>query len=320
MYLTSEQIKNNPMFLRNQFKGEGQLDIPIIKKQDINIENISLIGYNQLSPNIEKYDDFVHFFIDDYRFEVMWNNPELRIAKLNKCKGVLSPQFSTYYTMPQQLQIYNTFRSRWCGAYFQSKGLKVIPTVSWGMPESYWYCFDGIENGSIVAISTLGVKKEKDFFLQGYKEMLKRIQPKAIICYSTPFEEMEGNIIYIDYAETNNLDSKLFSVDTYTMQPIGDYILRGMGGGGSGTPKFPGQDPSVSPGKNYEWRGKGDPASGRGSWVNPKTNEVLHPDLNHSGTIGPHWDYTYPGSGNGFRLFPNGTMVPKFYEGDIIYA
>lgn len=320
MYLTSEQIKNNPMFLRNQFKGEGQLDIPIIKKQDINIENISLIGYNQLSPNIEKYDDFVHFFIDDYRFEIMWNNPELRIAKLNKCKGVLSPQFSTYYTMPQPLQIYNTFRSRWCGAYFQSKGLKVIPTVSWGMPESYWYCFDGIENGSIVAISTLGVKKEKDFFLQGYKEMLKRIQPKAIICYSTPFEEMEGNIIYIDYAETNNLDSKLFSVDTYTMQPIGDYILRGMGGGGSGTPKFPGWDPSVSPGKNYEWRGKGDPASGRGSWVNPKTNEVLHPDLNHSGTIGPHWDYTYPGSGNGFRLFPNGTMVPKFYEGDIIYA
>lgn len=318
--MISEQIKNDPMFLRNQFKGEGQLDIPIIKKQDIDIENISLIGYNQLSDNIDRYDSFVHFFIDDYRFEAMWNNPEPRIAKLNKCKGVLSPQFSTYYTMPQSLQIYNTFRSRWCGAYFQSKGLKVIPTVSWGKPESYWYCFDGIEKGSIVAISTLGVRKEKDFFLQGHKEMLKRIKPEAIICYSTPFEEMEGNIIHIDYAETNNLDSKYFSIDAYSMQPIRNCILRGMGGGGSGTPKFPGWDSSVSPGKDYEWRGKGDPTSGRGSWVNPKTNEVLHPDLNHSGTIGPHWDYTYPGSGNGFRLFPDGTMVPKFYEGDVIYA
>lgn len=318
--MTSVEFKSNPMFLRNQFHGEGQLDIPKIKRQDIDIENISLIGYNQISPSIEKYNDYVHFFIDDYRFESIWNDPEPRISKLNKCKGVLAPQFSTYYTMPQALQIFNTFRSRWCGAYFQSKGLKVIPTVSWGTPESYWYCFDGIEKGSIVAISTLGVKKEKDFFMQGYKEMIKRIEPEAIICYSTPFEEMTGNVIAIDYAETNNLSSKYFSFNDYTFHSTSDYIARGMGGAGIGSPKFPGWDSSVSPGKDYEWRGKGEPSSGRGSWVNPKTKEVLHPDLNHSGTIGPHWDYTYPGSGNGFRLFPDGTLVPKFYEGDVIYA
>ena len=122
--------------------------------------------------------------------------------------------------MPQALQIFNTFRSRWCGAYFQSKGLNVIPTISWGTPESYWYCFDGIEKGSIVAISTLGVKREKDFFMQGYKEMIKRIEPKAIICYSTPFEEMTGNIISINYAETNNLSSKFFSFKGSTSNAI----------------------------------------------------------------------------------------------------
>ena len=31
--------------------------------------------------------------------------------------------------MPLSLKVYNTFRSRWCGAYLQSKGIKVIPTV-----------------------------------------------------------------------------------------------------------------------------------------------------------------------------------------------
>ncbi|MPN32723.1 hypothetical protein SDC9_180203 [bioreactor metagenome] len=35
--------------------------------------------------------------------------------------------------------------------------------------------------------------------------MLRRIKPKAIICYSDPFPEMQGNIITIDYAETNHL-------------------------------------------------------------------------------------------------------------------
>ena len=107
--------------------------------------------------------------------------------------------------MPVSVQIHNTFRSRWCGAYLQSKGLTVIPTVYWGLPQSYWYCFDGIEKNSVVALSTLGVKKEKDFSMQGYNEMLRRIEPKAVICYSDPFPEMAGNIITVDYAETNNL-------------------------------------------------------------------------------------------------------------------
>ena len=147
-------------------------------------------------------NSFVHFFLDDYKFEVIWNDPEPRLEKLSQYRGVLSPQFSTYYTMPVRLQIYNTFRSRWCGAYLQSKGFKVIPTVSWGLPQSYWYCFDGIEKGSVVAVSTLGVRKEKDFFLQGYSELLRRLKPKAVICYNTPFDEMGGNIITVNYEGT----------------------------------------------------------------------------------------------------------------------
>lgn len=104
------------------------------------------------------------FFLDDYKFETVWNNPEPRLKKLSQYKAVLSPQFSTYYTMPVSMQIYNTFRSRWCGAYLQSKGITVIPAISWALPQSYWYCFDGIEKGSVIAVSTLGVKREKDFF------------------------------------------------------------------------------------------------------------------------------------------------------------
>jgi hypothetical protein len=102
--------------------------------------------------------------LDDYKFEVVWNDPEPRLEKLSQYKGALSPQFSAYYTMPVSLQIYNTFRSRWCGAYLQSKGFTVIPTVYWGQPQSYWYCFDGIEKNSVVALSTLGVKKKRIFF------------------------------------------------------------------------------------------------------------------------------------------------------------
>ena len=234
------------MFLRNQFGTNGIFDFPVIKKQEVDLQNISLIGYDQTKPNDKKgKNSFVHFFLDDYKFGAIWNDPEPRIQKLRNYKGVLSPQFSTYYTMPSALQIYNTFRSRWCGAYLQANGITVIPTVSWGLPSSYIYCFDGIEKGSVVAVSTLGVKREKDFFLQGYNEMLRRINPRAIICYSSPFEEMKGNVITVDYAETNNLKSyaeesqpvyngipKVYN--GYIKWKSGYVITARMGGSGSG--------------------------------------------------------------------------------------
>ena len=35
--------------------------------------------------------------------------------------------------------------------------------------------------------------------MEGYNRMLKEIEPSKIICYSEPFKEMQGDIIYIDY-------------------------------------------------------------------------------------------------------------------------
>lgn len=65
--------------------------------------------------------------------------------------------------------------------------------------------------------------------------------------------------------------------------------------------------------KGFEWRGRGKPGSGQGSWVKgPKgAQEKLYSDLNHADPIGPHWDYEGPGFEPGVRLFPNGTWSFK---------
>jgi hypothetical protein len=112
--------------------------------------------------------------------------------------------------------------------------------VYWGQPQSYWYCFDGIEKNSVVALSTLGVKKEKDFFLQGYNEMLRRIEPKAIICYCDPFPEMKGHVIEVDYFKTNNLPHKktFYGFVDNSCYKAGS-ITSGFGGGGGGKAPLP---------------------------------------------------------------------------------
>jgi hypothetical protein len=35
--------------------------------------------------------------------------------------------------------------------------------------------------------------------------MLEKLNPSNIICFGTPFEEMEGNIIAVDYAESRKV-------------------------------------------------------------------------------------------------------------------
>lgn len=114
-----------------------------------------------------------------------------------------------YLEMAPIMQLYNVFRNRWCGAYWASKGMRVIPTVNWGDESTFDFCFEGIEKGSIVAVSTYMASEhnnrqdQKEWFLAGYNEMLRRIEPEKIICYNTPFPEMQGDIVFADYERSS---------------------------------------------------------------------------------------------------------------------
>lgn len=43
----------------------------------------------------------IHFFIDDYQFQRVWNQPDRYIAPLKRFQCVLTPDFSTYMDMPE---------------------------------------------------------------------------------------------------------------------------------------------------------------------------------------------------------------------------
>jgi Bacterial toxin 37/PrsW family intramembrane metalloprotease len=86
----------------------------------------------------------------------------------------------------------------------------------------------------------------------------------------------------------------------------------GSGGGRPAEPSAPPnfRDPSAAPGPGWEWRGSGPPGSERGAWYNPATRETLHPDLDHPGPIGPHYDWRSP-DGYFYRVFQDGRIVPR---------
>jgi len=206
-YRTSQTL------LRNQLPGSGKWKIPIIprfREKPGDFNDLLLIGFDKTHLEDQNHlDRMVHFFLYDYRFERVWKTPDADIERLSRYRAVLSPDFSMYLEMAPVTQLYNVFRNRWCGAYWASKGMRVIPTVNWGDVSTFDFCFDGIEKGSVVAVSTYMASEhgnrqdQKDWFMAGYNEMLRRIEPERIICYNTPFPEMQGNIIYVDYERSS---------------------------------------------------------------------------------------------------------------------
>ena len=79
-------------------------------------------------------------------------------------------------------------------ASMTSLRMRVIPTVTWDKYSSFDFCFDGIEQGSTVAVATYACRLARPGFLRCYDAMLERIKPEAIICYGDPFTGMRGNI------------------------------------------------------------------------------------------------------------------------------
>lgn len=199
--MTSKAMRKNPLFMRNSFPSVGKWGIPLVKKQFLSSTDINLIaGSNTRTNDSKEHRKMgVHFFVDDYRFNNIYTNPKRSLKKYAQYAFLLTPDFSTYADMDLWRQLESVARNRWVGAYWQSKGLTVIPTVSWSTSRSFEFCFDGIEQGGTVAVGMIGCSQSKKAFLRGYNEMLERLTPEKIIVYGNPFKEMQGNLIRIEY-------------------------------------------------------------------------------------------------------------------------
>lgn len=172
--------------------------IPIIRayKKDIPEQiipaNISAGG--KVTPiKSSKRDAFAHFYLDDYHFERFWNFPIRYVKYLQTFDGALSPDFSVYADYPEIIQQMNVYRNRALGAYWQSQGIPVIPSVSWSSLDSLQWCFDAIEPRSVVAISTVGVLRTpelKKHLVIGYLEMVRQLEPIHILVYGKCPEEL----------------------------------------------------------------------------------------------------------------------------------
>lgn len=186
------------------FDGVGEYHIPPIKPvTELYVKD--WIGFNFVSTTKKcRETTGIHFYIDDYQFERVWNYPSRFSKVFNEFGAVMTPDFSTYLDFPKAVRVFNHYRRHWCGAYWQEMGATVVPTIEWGLPEDYGWCFDGEPEGGIVAVSNVGIMRDKELrenYMRGYKEMLIRLQPKEVLMFGHIFDDYPGPVHYIHYQQ-----------------------------------------------------------------------------------------------------------------------
>lgn len=186
---------------------EGFYQMPVIDPVD-HVPS-DLIGFNYALTAPDKASG-IHFYIDDYQFERIWNQPEAYLEKLSEFDCMLTPDFSLYTEMPMAMKIWNTYRSRLIGQLAQRRGMIVIPTVSWCEAETFSFCFDGLPKRSTLSISTIGVKSEDYNFglwKAGVDEMIKRLKPEILLIYGGRVDYDFGKIktVYFENKVTERM-------------------------------------------------------------------------------------------------------------------
>ena len=166
-----------------------------------------LIAFSKAVSN-KDFDQWVHFYEDDYLFERIWRNPKRYLSLLKKYNGVILPDFSVYRDMPFVMQLWNIYRSRAVGCWLQANGIKVIANVRYGDKRTYRCACDGLSKHCVIAVGTHGTIKNREdrrIFVAGLEVVVKILQPTTIVVYgSAPksifakYEEAGIQIIQFD--------------------------------------------------------------------------------------------------------------------------
>lgn len=188
------------MHLSVEVEKESEFGIPIIKPCDFT--PTQLLGFNYAMTSGNKKNG-IHFFVDDYQFERVWQQPERYVEILRDYECVLTPDFSLYTDMDYPVWLWNVYRSRLLGAYWQYEGMKVIPTLQWSDERSFEFAFNGLPKHSTVAVSAVGVMRSDEAisnWTSGMDEAIKRLEPKRILMYGTkPEYEFSDEIEIVEY-------------------------------------------------------------------------------------------------------------------------
>jgi Domain of unknown function (DUF4417) len=137
----------------------------------------------------------VGFYTHDDYFEPWWHAPAKFTTKIlnSKIKYISTPDFSPVNELGRTFWLWQMYRSRWLGRYFQEAGLTLLPHITWPDGE-----IDFLEEHVIstlpddvpmlsIQLQTIDPDKVTggmDHFKKQVQLVVSKVQPEVLFCYA----------------------------------------------------------------------------------------------------------------------------------------
>ncbi len=190
---------------------DGKYQIPIVPACQLDCMPEDSIDFEEsFSRKIKNHRKLnVSFYVDDAKFNRLWNNPDKYLEHLSCFHSVTMPDFSIStgeLGMPFALNIYNKYRNHALAWYLYMNDIKVIPSVSIADKDSYDWCFDGLPKHSVLSVCTNGRVRSKAArleFCEGFKEMCNRLEPTKVIIVGRIPDELNTDMQIVNFKTRN---------------------------------------------------------------------------------------------------------------------
>jgi len=147
-------------------------------------EPLNVIPFNQRKDYQQNSQGkWLHFFLDDERFEAIWNNPVRyykRFASMNVA-GLIGFDFSIYDDYPGALNYYNLWRNSVLTRFFAlALEVPAVPVSSWNTQNPEFSTIH-IEDNSAVAIGSYPLLRgNQQGYMAGLTELMKVVKPAEL--------------------------------------------------------------------------------------------------------------------------------------------
>lgn len=156
---------------------------------------------NDTMVDLDMSRTVVCFYCWDRLFEQVWTKPSWFVSKLRKWKpaALVTPNFSIWAAMPTAAKIWNIYRSRWVGRFWQEHGFNIIPDVQLSTVDSRDICIAGLpRNAPCLSMQFVTATKTPEEILCIQKNLefiIENLNPQSLFFYGEVAERILSPVI-----------------------------------------------------------------------------------------------------------------------------
>jgi hypothetical protein len=176
---------------------EGPDQIPALRGVSANDLPIGLCAFDSVDSRLPYEQLGIHFYRADSKISKVVTSPELFVNRFSSFGVVLTPDATLGTGMARWQRANSTFASRAAGAVWESRGIKVIPSLRWVGQEDLELVATGIRRKSVIAVSSYGMYRDHTLRFEfdfGLDYLLERLEPEALVFYGKITDKQKRTI------------------------------------------------------------------------------------------------------------------------------